>query len=339
MNAHAGHPLRVLQIMRKPLTGHQSFERLFQAINEQMPKEIDITTRYLPFHSQGVTRRILNALSVLIARADVVHITGDVHYILPCLWGRRTLLTIHDLGCLQCDHAWKRRLFKWTLFRIPLACATRVNTISDTVRQEVSSMFPKHAGHIIVIPNCLPSGFAHLPGSWPNRPRILMIGTKPNKNLHRMLTALKGLAVDLCIVGRMTPERRRELEAVGQPYRELGVVDDTELLHCYQETDMLAFVSTIEGFGMPVLEAQAMGRPVLCGDIPVLREVAGEAACFVDPHNTAAIRNGVERLIRDSAYRERLVEKGLENVKNYLPSESAMKYADLYREIVQNQAG
>ena len=84
---------------------------------------------------------------------------------------------------------------------------------------------------------------------------------------------------------------------------------------------------------MPALEGQQAGRPVLCSSLPVLKEVAGDGACFVDPYSVESIRNGYLRLINDEEYRQQLVEKGKINVSNYLPSEIKRQWENVYNEL------
>ena len=84
-----------------------------------------------------------------------------------------------------------------------------------------------------------------------------------------------------------------------------------EVVALYQSCDAVCFVSTYEGFGLPILKAQAVGRPVLTSDISPLREVAGEGALKVDPLDVAAIRSGLTRLIARSGIEEPSRSRGL----------------------------
>ena len=70
---------------------------------------------------------------------------------------------------------------------------------------------------------------------------------------------------------------------------------------------MLTFVSTYEGFGLPILESQATGRPVVTSNVSSMPEVAGDAACLVNPYDADSIREGILRVINDDAYRKDLM--------------------------------
>ncbi len=81
---------------------------------------------------------------------------------------------------------------------------------------------------------------------------------------------------------------------------------------------------------MPVLEANASGRVVITSAVSPIREVAADAAHLVDPTDVTAIRTGIERLVQDHLYRQRLIEAGLENARRYTMSLAADRYNALY---------
>jgi glycosyltransferase involved in cell wall biosynthesis len=101
----------------------------------------------------------------------------------------------------------------------------------------------------------------------------------------------------------------------------------------YCAADLVSFVSTYEGFGLPILEANAVGRPVVTSNVSSMPEVAGDAACLVDPFDVASIRSGILRTIEDREYRERLICNGFDNVQRYVPEKVTYKYIELYRRI------
>ena len=90
---------------------------------------------------------------------------------------------------------------------------------------------------------------------------------------------------------------------------------------------------------MPIVEAQQAGRPVLTSDLSPMKEVAGGAACLVDPSSVPSIRAGLVRLLQDEAYRHALVNKGFQNVQQYHPGAVAERYLALYQRLLaENQA-
>ncbi|MCB0583153.1 MAG: glycosyltransferase, partial [Phaeodactylibacter sp.] len=95
--------------------------------------------------------------------------------------------------------------------------------------------------------------------------------------------------------------------------------------------------SEYEGFGMPILEAQATGRPVITSNICSMPEVAGRGAALVNPYDPAAKRAAIEQIIRNAGYREELIQEGRENVKRFNLEKIAGQYLELYREIARSQ--
>ena len=316
--------------MRKPQPGYHSFERLFDHIRAALPSDIEVRVVHSWFHSHGIFPRLLNCLQAFFIRADVVHITGDIHYLTPALIGRRTVLTIHDLAPLRSKRGHALSVFSYFWYTLPIRCASVTTTISHAVQRELQQTLGARAEKVRVISNCISPEFVPVPKDWPETPIILMVGTRPQKNIERMFEALTGLKAKVHIVGQLTEAQRTVLEETQVPITELGQLSDAELLQAYRDCDLLAFASTYEGFGLPVLEAQATGRPVLTSDIESLAEVAGESALLVDPESPESIRQGFERLLNDPELRAALVEKGRVNVKRFEAQEIAGKYAAVY---------
>ena len=100
--------------------------------------------------------------------------------------------------------------------------------------------------------------------------------------------------------------------------------------------DMVIFVSLIEGFGLPIIEAQATGRPVVTSNISAMPETAGDGACLVDPYNIKDIRKGVLKVINDTDYRNSLINHGIKNVNRFLPEVIAAYYLTLYKRVVSS---
>jgi len=117
----------------------------------------------------------------------------------------------------------------------------------------------------------------------------------------------------------------------------LGRLTDEELVAAYQRCDMVVFASLYEGFGLPILEAQAIGRPVITSNFGAMREAAGDGALFVDPYSVDEIRAAILRIKNEPALREELVCKGRENVERFRAPVVAARYAELYRQIDASQ--
>lgn len=119
--------------------------------------------------------------------------------------------------------------------------------------------------------------------------------------------------------------------------RELGRLTDAELVQAYRRCDMVVFASLYEGFGLPILEAQATGRPVITSNFGAMKEAAGDGALFVDPCSVEAIREAVLRIKREPALREDLIAKGRENVERFRAEAVARQYAEIYRRMARRR--
>jgi glycosyltransferase involved in cell wall biosynthesis len=132
------------------------------------------------------------------------------------------------------------------------------------------------------------------------------------------------------------PPNEKETEQEGHSrFRELGRLTDEELVEAYRRCDMVVFASLYEGFGLPILEAQAMGRPVITSNFGAMREAAGDGALLVDPYSVESIRDAVLRVKNEPLLREELVAKGLRNAERFRAEAIATTYADIYRNLAR----
>ncbi len=325
---------QVNMFSRAKHTGYYSMEKVFSAVHAEMPAHIEARMITLPLHAEGLWRRLFCLAYTAMHRSTVNHITGDISFVAPALPGDRTIVTIHDFDRLYRLSGLRAVLFRAVYFTIPFRRCRYITTISTQVAQELAEQFPWAVRKIVVVADCLPGGFSYVPKTFHTaRPVILQIGTKPNKNLESLIQALEGLDCELHVVGKLTDDQRALLTRCAVPYRNSVDIPETELLKAYQEADIVSFVSTYEGFGLPILEGNAVGRPVITSNIPPMSEVAGHGACLVDPHSVAAIRENIARLIADPVYRTELVSRGLENLRRFSAEEIAGQFASLYETV------
>ncbi len=283
--------LGVTFVERQPAPGrHFSIERVFDAVVAGVPS--DVTTRRVRVPRAGISvaavlRNVRAARSI---RSDVVHVTGDVHYVLPALPRSSVrILTIHDLASLHRTKGLRRRIIRWFWYTRPLAHADAVTTVSEETRRQVIAEFAGVADKVTVVENPLDPGFASIerrspsPSTRTGPAVVLAIGTAANKNLPTTAEAVRRVGASLRIVGRLDDELTRTLQQLGVPYSAVHSLSDAELLQEYLNADVLAFASLNEGFGLPILEAQAVGLPVVTSNFPPMSEICAGAAVLVDP--------------------------------------------------------
>jgi glycosyltransferase involved in cell wall biosynthesis len=208
----------------------------------------------------------------LLKDCDIIHQTGDIHYTVLSMWRCPVILTIHDLRFVDETSGIKRwQLWVGWLF-FPCLKADRVTVISEFTKSRLLAVCRIRSDKVKVIPNCVAPEFTYIPRPWPDeRPTVLLVGTTDNKNLSRVVTACTGLEVQLCILGNLTGSQQQQLDQNGVEHECHQGLTRQEVVSLYQSCELVVFVSTYEGFGMPILEAQAVGRPVLTSDISPMK--------------------------------------------------------------------
>lgn len=318
---------------------HVSIERLFDEVRSHLPDRWHARLAVCPHLSNGLLSRLDNMRAARRAASRVNHIVGDVHYLALSLPREGLVLTIHDCATLRRLQGVAREVFRQLWFVQPMLRAQVVTTISQTIRSELESWVGPLARQVRVIPNCVRSEFVPWPKPFPagkddpTGPVILQVGTGWNKNLGGVCAALDGLRCRLDIVGEIDERQRVLLAQSGVPHRELGRISDSQVLEAYRQCDLVVFTSLYEGFGLPILEAQATGRPIITSNFGAMAEAAGAGALLVDPHQPSAIREAVVALCTRPDLRAGLVDRGFENLKRYQPSAIAAAYADVYGEV------
>jgi glycosyltransferase involved in cell wall biosynthesis len=185
-------------------------------------------------------------------------------------------------------------------------------------------------------------------------PYLLYAGSvNPRKNVARIVEAMALLRQDLVdhpkykdlrliIIGDQMskyPALRRAVHQsrVSDVVRFLGFVKREELKVFYQGAEVFVFPSLYEGFGLPPLEAMALGTPVVSSGVSSLPEVVGEAALLVKPENVFDIARGVREVLLDDALRAELVAKGHEQVKRFSWYDTARQVLETYRDVLSKR--
>lgn len=330
-------PCPIQFIFRYPVSGFYSIEELFQQYARSLSLDFSSACWTLPYPGTGFWNRCLNLWSAWRhSRTGLVHVTGDVHYVALVLPVRSTLLTIHDCTILQQTRGWKRRLIWFFWFYLPVRRLRYITVVSEETKRSLLDWVTVDPRKIRVIPNALIGDFQRKTTPFHSeQPTILLVGTTPNKNLYRIIEALKTISCQVCILGELQPAQVQALQNAGLSYTQTTGLSRAEVAKVYLSCDLLLYPSLQEGFGLPILEAQASGIPVITSTVSAMPATAGSGACLVDPYQVEQIQKAVVKVINDPDYRAELVQKGFENLPRFSLGVILKQYEQLYRDMLQ----
>ena len=327
--------MKVLYIYRHPDMGF-SVGKVFRPIEHEMRRYAEVDAVYMPCPGYKPRAFISNVRCARQAARqkdyDIIHITGTEHYLLPFLRRYRTVVTVHDLGFFTNQHFGLRAIWKYFLWIKTLKYAGRVTFISEKSLLEARRFVKFHKGQDIAVHNAVGSEYRYVPKEINTTyPVILHVGTKPNKNLNATIIALKDLPHKLRIIGRLDKDQETLLQIYHTDYAVAWDLTDEEMVKEYEECDIVNFPSLYEGFGMPILEGQAVGRPVVTSNLSPMKDVAGGAVPLVDPTDPKSILEGYKQVMADT---EQYIEAGLENVKRFTIEAITKEYFNVYKQLV-----
>lgn len=270
---------------------------------------------------------------------------------IPIIHPKNTVTTLHDVGFLRMPELYSRfeNLYNRVTAWFALHTAKKVIVPSEFTKREVLHFFPTIDPQRLVVVH---HGFYPEPfqtqiseaakqevlGRYTiTRPYFLYIGRlQQKKNTPRLVQAYAhffakhGPVADLVLIGKpdfgFEDVKKTIAEFHLENYvRMPGYVDTEDLSVLMRKAVAFTFPSLYEGFGFPVLEAQASGTPVLASTAGSLPEIGGDGALYVDPNSTDAIEKGMERLFQDPALCDQLRERGRANLQRFLWSSCAQK--------------
>jgi glycosyltransferase involved in cell wall biosynthesis len=326
--------IKVNYIFRKRLPQYHSIEELFYSINSKVSKTITTKIIELPYYGGSPKVLLKNMRGFKSNKTSINHITGDVHY-MALITRKHTILTIHDIGSAFQGHFIKQLYIKLFWFWLPALRLKRITVISEFTKKELIKLIPFASKKIEVIYNPVNTQLQYHPKDFNVQcPRILIIGTKANKNLERTFEALQGIECELLIIGKLSENQLELLKKYSIQYSSKVNIPYSEVIQAYKDCDFVLFASTYEGFGMPIIEAQMVGRPVIASNIGAMKEVSLDTACLVDPYDIESIKKGIQKLIRDETYRDLMIKKGLKNVERFSLETISNQYIALYQSIL-----
>jgi glycosyltransferase involved in cell wall biosynthesis len=271
------------------------------------------------------------------------------HINLPYYIPKNTIVTIHDLRPLT--QFWdknklKRRIFIFYLKRA-LKYSTKIITISNTVADELRKNFKGIDEKIEIIYRFVDDKFIKQNQTYDrivDKPYLLFVGNrKRHKNLSLLVKAFALIKEKIPHYLVIAGGKDREKDEVDILVEELNIQErviqlinpsDEVIISLYKFADLFVFPSLFEGFGLPPLEAVSLGCPVILSDIPILREIFGEAGFYFNPYSEEDLAKTILKLISDEEFKIGLLEKQKERLKMFDKDKIIDQYISLFERIV-----
>jgi len=317
------------------------------------------TWRVVEVEAHGYTVREQVALPIAALRAGVgiLHVP---HYVIPVAYPGRVIVTIHDIIHVIFPEFLPHPLgfaYARLVIRVAVRRARTVIAVSEATAADLRRLFRASGERLRVIPNGVHDDFLDPGDPTADRevlerlgvcpPYLFHVGNqKPHKNTegalkaYQLLINLHGASVPpLLLAGAFTEDgplaARARTMGLGSAVRCLGHVERRDLAALYRSATIFVYPTLYEGFGLPVLEAMACGVPVVAGDVPALREVAGDEVVRVNPRDIEAVAGAVWRLIERPQLRTAMAQRGRDCARRYPWRRAAQATLAVYRAVQQ----
>ena len=334
--------MEIVFFHRNGSLGAVSIQVSFHPIIEEMKKKNDVRVYTMPYYGSNPIHLLKNILFIRKHSSlhGINHITGDIHYGILGLIGRKSVLTIHDdYAIREARRGVLDKMYKWFFWiYLPIRLAKAPVCITPSTLKNIKKyynsnkllVFTHHSVPKILFPCNKPFN--------KKCPRILQIGTSYQKNLETTMKALSLVKCELIVLKEMSDEQKLMAKELGLNYSNRYNLPYEEVVAEYNKADIVVFPSLFEGLGVPIFEGQAAGKPVITTNKEPMNWVAGDGALLLrDPQNVEEYRHGLQKIIYDDDYRATLVRKGLLNAKRFSVDNAVDGYLRIYHEILNDR--
>lgn len=322
----------------KDLDFYRPTNRNFQLVAADFPN--------YSFSEQTGFKKLLESL-----KPDLVHFCMPQQ---PILYKGKTVTTFHDLSLLRIynsDKNWLafhlKQLVGKFVFRRVAKKSNIIITPTNFVKNDLEKTFGINGSKIKVTYEAAETKINKTtPYLHDFSDFILYVGQQSDyKNIPRLAAAHQKLLqkhpnLGLVLVGKINNSARKNQDLfVKNNYQNIIFTDfiaNDQRDWLYSKAAVYAFPSLTEGFGLPGLEAMAMGAPVASSNYTCLPEVYGDAALYFDPTDIDSIVNTLDQIISDDNLRNQLIEKGYSKVKEYSWGKMAQQTLEAYNKVLKS---
>jgi len=292
-----------------------------------------------------------------------IHKIDIIHSFFPPICGMnyscQKILTIHDMIPLIHPEWYSKELYNYfnILIRESVEEADKIITVSDYTKEQVIEFFNKPIDKVITI---YPGLYQKMKYNEKVESEvkycmslgdyILFVSTmNPRKNFEGLVEAYITFReryplnhTKLVLVGKqgwgnVKINNLFHYEKYSDDIVMTGYVSDERLTHLYVHALSVAYVSFYEGFGLPILEAMAAGKAVICSNVTSMPEVGGDAVEYCNPYEIESILAAMESVILNDTRRKELEHKAIEQAKKFTFYKSAIKIMNIYNDLASKQ--
>lgn len=288
------------------------------------------------------------SLEMLFDATDVLFVPAHT---VPMIHPKNTVVTIHGLEYEFCPgaYSWFEKMYmRWSIRR---SCrwASRVIAVSENTKRDLMRLYnvPKEKIEVIY------EGYSESDSQFSilnsqkilsdsiSKHYLLFIGRlEERKNIIGIVEAFEILKKKydiphkLILVGKFGfgGEKIKDRVYASEFKNDIiltGYVSDENKFYLLANADVFLFPTFYEGFGLPILEAQSVGTPVVCSDVSSMPEVCGKESVLVDPEDVSSIAEAIHKLISDEDHKNDIIKKGLANVKKFSWEKCAKEVGDI----------
>lgn len=329
----------VLYVRQKISWENRKIKLVFPEIDFSLPSNWSIRGIWAPrFWTQ-----IALSIEMIRNRPDVLFVPAHT---VPLIHPKKTIVTIHGLEYEFCkdSYSFLDRLYMRLSIRFSCFVSETVICVSENTKKDIIRLYdvPEKKIHVIYEGYENTYDASDTKYSIQDIPYLLFIGRlEERKNIVRVIEAFDILKRKydiphrLILVGKQGYGYKRIASSIPHSpssiyITEMGYVSEEEKWELLRGADVFLFPSLYEGFGIPVLEAQSVGVPVVTSAVSSLPEVGGEGAMYVDPESVENIAEGIQRVLSDNEFRDGIIEKATQNVSRFSWAQCAKEITHLF---------
>lgn len=265
------------------------------------------------------------------------------HFMIPFTWfGLCKLqgITIHDVGYLVSNkiYGFKETIKANMIYMLLSTYNNFVITVSEFSKREIVKYLNIKKSKILVAGSAIEKVKPQNRRLSKNR-YFLLINNAKRKNtelvIESFLKIKEEIKEDLYIVGKNSTNLKIDY-ANNNRIHTLGFVSNEDLEKLYQNATAFIFFSSYEGFGIPLLEAQSNGCPVICSDLKVFKEIGKDSVCIVKNNSLLVLQEEMLNFSKNSKKRNNFIEKGYINCKRFSWQDNAKKILSFIEEEFYN---